>query len=220
MPDRSLLFFYSLAFAAVIYFIVKFRKDITKKDGLIHIASYLVIAIAIILLLNSDLSVTGILIAMFSFLAAGFIFLCVAIFLKDVYSTKKYTLTAIKRIKTENSIDFKGMPEFKSGIFCYKKTWHAIYSPSLNLLEIGVNAFDSQPEFGKKFTVRTLSRRAITFVPEVIPDKINDDTELFGQLVIFCEISEKNQIMVENYIEAIKNGSATPWLISVPDKTP
>ncbi|BCZ41193.1 hypothetical protein SMGES_25190 [Serratia marcescens] len=112
------------------------------------------------------------------------------------------------------------MPEFKSGIFCYKKTWYAIYSPSLNLLEIGVNAFDSQPEFGKKFTVRTLSRRAITFVPEVIPDKINDDTELFGQLVIFCEISEKNQIMVENYIEAIKNSSATPWLISVPDKTP
>lgn len=43
----------------------------------------------------------------------------------------------------------------------------------------------------KKFTVRTLSKRAITFVPEVIPDEINDDTELFGQLVIFCEISAK-----------------------------
>jgi small-conductance mechanosensitive channel len=220
MPDRSLLFFYGLVFAAVIYFVVKFRKDITKKDGLINIASSLVIAIVIMFLLNSDLSATGILIALFSFLAAGFIFLCVAILLKDVYSTKKYTLTAIKRIKTENSIDLKDMPEFKSGIFCYKKSWYAIYSPSLNLLEIGVNAFDSQPEFGKKFTVRTLSKRAITFVPEVIPDEVNDDTELFGQLVIFCEISAKNQIMAENYIEAIKNGSSTPWLISVPDKTP
>lgn len=91
-----------------------------KKDGLINIASSLVIAIAIMFLLNSDLSATGILIAIFSFLAAGFIFLCVAILLKDVYSTKKYTLTAIKRIKTENSIDLKDMPEFKSGIFCYK----------------------------------------------------------------------------------------------------
>ncbi|HHK8292651.1 TPA: hypothetical protein ACQVLH_005592 [Serratia marcescens] len=131
MPDRSLLFFYGLVFAAVIYFIVKFRKEITKKDGLINIASSLVIAIAIMFLLNSDLSATGILIAIFSFLAAGFIFLCVAILLKDVYSTKKYTLTAIKRIKTENSIDLKDMPEFKSGIFCYKKSWYAIYSPSL-----------------------------------------------------------------------------------------
>ncbi|MCC4106118.1 hypothetical protein [Serratia ureilytica] len=220
MPDRSLLFFYGLVLAAVIYFIVKFRKEITKKNGLINITTSLVIAIVIIFLLNSNLSVTGILIAIFSFLAAGFIFLCVAIFLKDLYSTKKYTLTAIKRIKTEGSIDFKEMPEFKSGIFCYKKSWYAIYSPSLNLLEIGVNAFDSQPEFGKKFTVRTLSKRAITFVPEVIPDEINDDTELFGQLVIFCEISAKNKIIAENYIEAIKNGSATPWLISVPDKTP
>ncbi|MGP3057732.1 hypothetical protein, partial [Serratia marcescens] len=64
------------------------------------------------------------------------------------------------------------------------------------------------------------SKRAITFVPEVIPDEINDNTELFGQLVIFCEMSEKNQIMVGNYLEAIKNGSATPWLISVPDETP
>ncbi|BEO18372.1 hypothetical protein SMQC19_17190 [Serratia marcescens] len=220
MPDRSLLFFYGLVFAAVIYFIVKFRKDITKKDGLINIALFLVVAITIMFLLNSDLSATGILITIFSFLSAGFVFLYAAIFLKDLYSTKKYTLTAIKRIKTENTINFKAMPEFKSGIFCYQKSWYAIYSPSLNLLEIGVNAFDSQPEFGKKFTVRTLSKRAITFVPEVIPDEINDDTELFGQLVIFCEMSEKNQIMVENYLEAIKNGSATPWLISVPDETP
>ncbi|CAI1633519.1 hypothetical protein OX886_23970 [Serratia marcescens] len=220
MPDRSLLFFYGLVIAAVIYFIVKFRKDITKKDGLINIASFLVIAITIMFLLNSDLSATGILITIFSFLSAGFVFLCAAIFLKDLYSTKKYTLTAIKRIKTENTINFKAMPEFKSGIFCYQKSWYAIYSPSLNLLEIGVNAFDSQPEFGKKFTVRTLSKRAITFVPEVIPDEINDNTELFGQLVIFCEMSEKNQIMVGNYLEAIKNGSATPWLISVPDETP
>ncbi|MCP1103958.1 hypothetical protein M6G53_00925 [Serratia nevei] len=171
-------------------------------------------------MLNSDLSVTGIMIALFSFLAAGFIFLCFAILLKDMYSTKKYILTAIKQIKKKNPIDFKGMPEFKSGIFCYKKSWYALYSPSLNLLEIGVNAFDSQPEIGKKFTLRTLSKRVITFVPEVIPDEINDDTELFGQLVIFCEISTRNQIMAENYIEAIKNGSATPWLIPVPDKTP
>ncbi|HAT4983937.1 TPA: hypothetical protein I9786_002322 [Serratia marcescens] len=220
MPDRSLLFFYSLAFFAVIYFIVKFRKDITKKDGLINIVSSLVIAITIIFLLNSNLSVAGILIAIFSFLAAGFISLCVAIALKEVYSTKKHTLTAIKRIKTENSIDFKEMPAFKSGVFCYKKSWYAIYSPSLNSLEIGVNAFDSQPEVGKKFTVRTLSKRAITLVPEAIPGEINDDTELFGQLVMFCEISEKNQIMASNYMEAIKNGSATPWLISVPDETP
>ncbi|HFD2078125.1 hypothetical protein NL402_01055 [Serratia marcescens] len=181
---------------------------------MINIALFLVVAITIMFLLNSDLSATGILITIFSF--SRLCFLCAAIFLKDLYSTKKYTLTAIKRIKTENTINFKAMPEFKGGIFCYQ----TIYSPSLNLLEIGVNAFDSQPEFGKKFTVRTLSKRAITFVPEVIPDEINDDTELFGQLVIFCEMSEKNQIMVENYLEAIKNGSATPWLISVPDETP
>ncbi|CAI1670075.1 Uncharacterised protein [Serratia marcescens] len=146
MPDRSLLFFYGLVFAAVIYFIVKFRKDITKKDGLINIALFLVVAITIMFLLNSDLSATGILITIFSFLSAGFVFLCAAIFLKDLYSTKKYTLTAIKRIKTENTINFKAMPEFKGGIFCYQKSWYAIYSPSLNLLEIGVNAFFSMAE--------------------------------------------------------------------------
>ncbi|MER5270324.1 hypothetical protein [Serratia marcescens] len=220
MPDRSLLFFYGLIFVALIYFIVKFKKEIKSKDGLINIASSLVIGIVIIFLLNSDFSGASILIAIFSFIAAGFFSLCVAILIKDVYSTKKYILAAIKRIKTENSIDFKEMPKFKSDIFCYKKSWYAVYSPSLNSLEISVNAFDDLPVIGKKFTVRTLSKRAVTFVPEAIPNEINDDTELFGQLVMFCEISAKNQILAENYIEAIKNGSATPWLISVPDETP
>lgn len=102
MPDRSLLFFYGLVIAAVIYFIVKFRKDITKKDGLINIASFLVIAITIMFLLNSDLSATGILITIFSFLSAGFVFLCAAIFLKDLYSTKKFSMAEI--LSAMNSI--------------------------------------------------------------------------------------------------------------------
>lgn len=72
MPDRSLLFFYGLVFVALIYFIVKFKKEIKSKDGLINIASSLVIGIVIIFLLNSDLSGTSILIAIFSFIAAGF----------------------------------------------------------------------------------------------------------------------------------------------------
>ncbi len=72
MPDRSLLFFYGLVFVALIYFIVKFKKEIKSKDGLINIASSLVIGIVIIFLLNSDLSGTSILIAIFSFIAEAF----------------------------------------------------------------------------------------------------------------------------------------------------
>ena len=88
MPDRSLLFFYGLVFAAVIYFIVKFRKDITKKDGLINIAPFLVIAITIMFLLNSDLSATGILITIFSFLSAGFVFYALPFFSRNCTQRK------------------------------------------------------------------------------------------------------------------------------------
>lgn len=94
-----------------------------------------------------------------------------------------------------------------------RKQWYVIYSPSSNIIEIGINLTNSNPVLGEKFQIKSLSDRYLCFTPETFLDSINIESDLFCTLQDFYVFNKQTKKFVDDYMYRIKNDMETPWII-------
>lgn len=205
--DRSLLFFYCLVIALLIYSIFKIKNDRYKWQGLTLVFSVVV-----------NCFISSSLFNIFSgywwlSLIAGSVILIVILvvpteFIKQ-YITSKYLKKIIASLKDTTT------EEMSHRLISHhnKKQWYVLNSPSNNSIEIGLNIFNTTPIIGKKFYIKTLTQRYIFIIPEYQPNEFSLTNDFICTLPDFYKANPQTQALVENYIDRVKVGEPEPWVV-------
>lgn len=209
MPDRSLIFFYSLMLFAFIFIIIKIKRDNQRFSIMIYLSSLLASMVLASFIYNFGTA--------YWFLSAFALSYLISLVIISIFIAVKYHLRKrrfndkVNTVKNEGAECLESLYLNEPDDRWHSLHWHVVYFPQQNMLEIAVNLYHDELKPNKKFFSWTLTGRTLRVIPEALIETFTLEQNVICPLSMFMQHSEEARKLVTNYAEAIKQGLPEPW---------
>ncbi|EAM8616031.1 hypothetical protein BHS62_26045 [Salmonella enterica] len=206
--DRSLIFFYTILSFIIIYFTITFIKE---KNKLPTLAFVFLIALNSYIFLYFSIFASEI----WLILTAAGTLLSVILSFTIFYLIKQY-LTSKHLDSRINQLRQTSCSDLVNQLIADHKAhqWYVLYIASNNTLEIGINTLNTNPVIGRKFYIKTLTKRYIYLIPEHLSFQLTGNENLICLLKDFYNLNNQSKTLIDDYILRIKTDVKEPWIIS------